>query len=96
MGLLSLAALGWLGWRTGGWSLAASWMVAWPVLEDVIQMTGCGHTGHGSLHQLLFIGIVGGCLARARKPSVLGGTVIGLASATGMWSEVPNCCRRWD
>src|SRR5579862_6889538 len=36
VGLLSVAALGWLGWRTGGWSLAACWMLAWPVLEDVI------------------------------------------------------------
>jgi hypothetical protein len=86
VGLLSLAALGYLGWRVGGWSLAACWMVAWPVLEDVIQMTGCGHTGHGSLHQLLFICLVGGCLACARKPFAFSGTLIGLVSGAAVWS----------
>jgi len=86
VGLFSLAALGWLGWRAGGWTLAACWMVAWPMLEDVIQITRCGHTDHDSLHQLLLICIVGGCLACAQKPSVLGGVLVGLASAAGMWS----------
>ena len=86
IGLLSLLALGWLGWRTGGWPLAACWMVAWPVLGDVIQITRFGHTDHDGLHQLLFISIIGGCLACARRPSTLCGVLVGLASAVGMWS----------
>jgi len=86
VGLLSLSALGWLGWRAGGWSLAACWMAAWPVLEDVIQITRFGHTDHDSLHQLLFICVIGGCLACAQRPSVIGGGFVGLASALAMWS----------
>jgi hypothetical protein len=86
VGLASLAALGWLGWRTGGWPLAACWMVAWPVLEDVIQITRFGRTDHLNFHQLLFICVIGGCLACARQPSVLGGALVGLASAVAMWS----------
>src|SRR5207249_1354012 len=53
---------------------------------DVIQMTRFGHTDHDSLHQLLFICVVGGCLACARRPSVVGGTLVGLASAGAIWS----------
>jgi hypothetical protein len=96
VGFLSLTALGWLGWRAGGWSMAACWMVAWPVLEDVIQMTRCGHTDHDSLHQLLFICMIGGCLAYARRPSALGGALIGLASAVAMWSAGVESLVAWS
>jgi hypothetical protein len=86
VGLVSLAALGWLGWHTGGWSLAACWMIAWPVLEDVIQISRFGRTDHLNFHQLVFICIVGGCLASAQQPSFVVGALIGLASAVAMWS----------
>jgi hypothetical protein len=86
VGLFGLAALGWLGWRAGGRPLAACWMVAWPALEDVIVITRFGNADHHGLHQLVFICMVGGCLAWADTPTVRGGVFVGLASAVGMWS----------
>jgi hypothetical protein len=95
VGLLSLAALGWFGWRAGGWALAACWMVAWPALEDVILFNRFGNTDHHGLHQLLFICMVGGCCAWARKPTWVGGVFIGIASAVAMWSAGTEILPVW-
>jgi hypothetical protein len=95
VGLLSLAALGWFGWRAGGWALAACWMVAWPALEDVILFNRFGNTDHHSLHQLLFICMVGGCFAWARKPTGAGGVFVGIASAAAMWSAGTEMLPAW-
>jgi hypothetical protein len=86
VGLMGLAALGFLGWRVGGWLLAACWLIAWPVLIDVISITGFGNTDHHSLHQLLFICVVAGCLAWVRKPTSGWGIFVGLAMAVAIWS----------
>jgi hypothetical protein len=95
VGLVGMAALGFLGWRAGGWLLAACWLVAWPVLIDVMVITAFGNTDHHSLHQLLFICIVAGCLASARKPTCGWGIFVGLATAVAIWSAgsemMPAC-----
>jgi hypothetical protein len=95
VGLLSLAVLGWLGWRAGGWALAACWMVAWPALEDVVLFNRFGNTDHHSLHQLLFICMVGGCFAWARKPTWAGGVFVGIANAVAMWSAGTEMMPAW-
>lgn len=95
VGLLSLAVLGWLGWRAGGWPMSACWMVAWAALEDVIAITRFGNTDHHSLHQLLFICMVGGCLAWTRNPTSVGGVFVGAASALGMWSAGSELLPAW-
>ena len=95
VGLISLAALGILGWRVGGPLLAACWMIAWPALIDVIVITGFGNTDHHSLHQLLFICMVAGCLAWARKPTTAGGIFVGLASALAIWSAGSESLPAW-
>lgn len=86
VGLVGLAALGLLGWRVGGWLVAACWMIAWPVLIDVITITSVGNTDHHSLHQLFFICVTGGCLAWAQNPTKAGGAFVGLACALLIWS----------
>jgi hypothetical protein len=86
VGLTAIIALGALGWRTGGWLLAACWMLAWPALIDVISITGFGNTDHHSLHQLLFICVVGGCLAWSSRPTPAGGIFVGLSCAVLIWS----------
>jgi hypothetical protein len=95
VGLIGLGALTFLGWRAGGWLLAGCWIIAWPVLVDVIEITGFGNTDHHSLHQLLFICIVAGCLAWARKPTSSGGIFVGLASALMIWSAGSEILPVW-
>lgn len=95
VGLIGLCALGCLGWRTGGWLLAACWVIAWPVLVDVIAITGFGNTDHHSLHQVLFICVVAGCLAWARKPTTTGGIFVGLTSALAIWSAGSEVLPVW-
>ena len=95
VGLVGLAALGVLGWRAGGWLLAACWMLAWPVLIDVISVTGFGNTDHHSLHQLLFICVMGGCLAWARRPTRAGGVFVGSACALLIWSAGLEVLPAW-
>jgi len=95
VGLAGMIALGLLGLRAGGWLLAACWIVAWPVLVDVMVITAFGNTDHHSLHQLLFICIVGGCLAWRQKPTTAGGVFVGIATALAIWSAgsemMPAC-----
>jgi hypothetical protein len=95
VGLMGLAALGFLGWRAGGWLLAACWMIAWPVLVDVITITSFGNTDHHSLHQAVFICMVVGCLAWAHPPTRNGGVFVGLASAVAMWSAGSEMLPAW-
>ena len=95
VGLMSIVALGFLGWRVGGWLLAACWMLAWPALIDVMSITGFGNTDHHSLHQLLFICVMGGCLAWSRRPTRAGGVFVGLACAMLIWSAGLEVLPAW-
>ncbi len=95
VGLITMVALGVLGWRAGGWLLAASWILAWPVLLDVISITGFGNTDHHSLHQLLFVCVTGGCFAWARRPTAAGGVFVGLACAMLIWSAGLEALPAW-
>ena len=58
-------------------------------------ITGFGNADHHSLHQLLFICVVGGCLAWARKPTRTGGIFVGLASALAIWSAGSEVLPMW-
>ncbi len=95
IGLCSLAALGYLGFRAGGWALATCWMVAWPALQDIAGHTRFGNTDHHSLHQLLFICTVGGCLAWRSKPTSLGGMVVAIACVVAFWSGASEFLPMW-
>ena len=95
MGLIGIVALGILGWRTGGWLMSACWMLAWPVLIDVMTITGFGNTDHHSLHQLLFICLMGGCVAWARRPTRTGGAFVGLSCAVLIWSAGLEVLPAW-
>jgi len=93
MGLVGLGMLAWLGWRTGGWLLAVCWLLAWPAVgtgsppnEFCNQF---GSVDHHSLHQVLFICMIGGCLAR------IGGIFVGLSSALAMWSAGSELMPAW-
>ena len=93
MGLVGLGMLAWLGWRTGGWLLAVCWLLAWPALgtgSPPNQLCNqFGSVDHHSLHQVLFICMMGGSLAGT------GGIFIGLASALGMWSAGSELLPAW-
>ncbi len=91
MGLIILAALGWWGWRAGGWPVAVYWLVAWPALTAVRQVTQFGNTDHHSLHQLVFVCLAGGCLARPRESGVW----VGLVTALGMWTAGSEMLPAW-
>lgn len=84
VGLVGLVMLAGLGWRAGGWLLAVCWLLAWPTVGTGTPPNQLcnqfGSVDHHSLHQVLFICMVGGCLARA------GGVFVGICSALGMWS----------
>jgi hypothetical protein len=95
MGLGALATLGILGGRTGGWLMSACWMLAWPVLIDVMSITGFGNTDHHSLHQLFFICLMGGCVAWARRPTSTGGVFVGLSCAVLIWSAGLEVLPAW-
>ncbi|HXI83935.1 MAG TPA: hypothetical protein VNL17_07570 [Verrucomicrobiae bacterium] len=86
IGLLNILALGLFGRRAGGVALAACWLLAWPGLNWALYKTEFGVVGHRGLHQLLFICLVGGCLAWRRQPRVAGGVCLGLIGALGLWS----------
>ncbi len=92
IGLAGLAALGWLGWKVGGWSLALCWLVAWPALGPVWQVTQFGNVDHHGLHLLLFIVMVGGCLLNRTTAA---GVLVGLASAVGLWSAGSEMLPAW-
>ena len=93
LGLAGLGMLGWLGWRAGGWLLAVCWLLAWPAVGTGSPpnqfCNQFGSVDHHSLHQLLFICMVGGCLARIR------GIFIGLLSALAMWSGGSELLPAW-
>jgi hypothetical protein len=93
VGLVGLGILGGLGWRTGGWLLAACWLLAWPAVgtgSPPNQLCNqFGSVDHHSLHQVLFICMIGGCLAR------MGGVFVGLVSALAMWSAGSELLPTW-
>ncbi len=95
IGLLSILALGLLGWRAGGVALAACWLLAWPALTWTLFKTGFGNVGHRGLHQLLFICLVGGCLAWRKQPRVTGGACLGLIGALALWSGASELLPAW-
>jgi len=95
IGLLSILALGLLGWRAGGVPLAACWLLAWPVLSEALYNTEFGNVGHRGLHQLLFICLVGGCLAWRKRPKVTGGVCLGLIGALALWSGASELLPAW-
>jgi hypothetical protein len=95
LGLLSILALGLLGRRAGGVALAACWLLAWPALAWAVSKTEFGNVGHRGLHQLLFICLVGGCLAWRQRPRVTGGTCLGLIGALALWSGGSELLPAW-
>ena len=93
VGLVGLVTLAWLGWRTGGWLLAVCWVLAWPLMgagTPPFQFPNqFGNVDHHSLHQLIFLVMIGGCLAR------LSGVVVGVVSALGLWSAGSELLPAW-
>jgi len=86
IGLISAGALLVLGWRLAGWAVGLAWLVAWPVLPDVLMTTEPGNVDHHSLNCLLMILIIGGLLVARRRWRPLSGTLIGVACAAGVWT----------
>lgn len=86
LGLISMLALYFLGVRIGGWMEAACLAIAWPALEDVLSITRMGNPDHHGLHQLLFICVIGGCLAFKDRYPVRWGLFTGLSMAAALWS----------
>jgi hypothetical protein len=93
LGLVCIVTLAALGWRTGGWLLAVCWVLAWPLVGTGSPPSQFpnqfGSVDHHSLHQLIFLCMIGGCLARAS------GVFVGLMSALAMWSAGSELLIAW-
>ncbi|HMP00102.1 MAG TPA: hypothetical protein PKE26_13425 [Kiritimatiellia bacterium] len=94
-GILALWLLGILGWKAGGPWLGIAWMVAWPALEDVLVITRFGNPDHHALHQLLFIGMIGGVLAGSMAPRRWSALCAGMCGGLGLWSAGSELLPAW-
>lgn len=95
LGAAGLTIVAWLGWRAGGWPLAACWLIAWTPAPQVLRVTQMGNTDHHSLHQILCAIMLGAPLAWAARPGVSGGILTGLAGAAAFWSGASELLPAW-
>jgi hypothetical protein len=95
IGLATLATLAWLGVRAGGLKLSVLWLVAWPVLPEVIRDTQFGNCDHHGLHQWLFVATLGLCLARGKTLRAATGATLGVVNALGLWSAGSEFLPAW-
>lgn len=102
MGLILLTVAAWYGWRLGGWSLAACWLVAWQPLPDFFQMTRLGNPDYHSLHQVLLVVMFLSVYSARQRANELGvasgkrfltqeGIITGIAAGFALWSSATEC-----
>lgn len=86
LGLVGLCAMAIFGYLSGGVPLAAAWVVSWPALTDVVAITRFGNPDHHSLHQMLFIGMIGSMLAASKSTTAVLGCIGGIFGGLALWS----------
>lgn len=85
-GLLALAAMGWSGWRIGGWPLSAGIAVLWPALEDVERVFRFNYMDYHGFHLLLCAVAFGGLMALRERSAWRWGVGLGAVCALMTWS----------
>jgi hypothetical protein len=86
VGWLALTALGFLGYRIGGWKLAFCWMLPFSIVPDIVTITRFGNADHHSLHLFLFTTSAAVLVWSETRKTWKSGALLGILGGLALWS----------